>query len=105
MIPVVIIYRGLEIFFFCLSLILYGITCVVIVYQLAVLYVPYWIWRMCGDDKPFTFPDYYYQVYGDNVQSLEFEHYGYLIGAIGVCGLSGPHLLNSLRQKNHLKSD
>ncbi len=103
MIEISIIYQGLEFFFWSLSVLLWSATCVTIIYQLAVLYLPYWKWQIFGYTDRFPFPDYFYQVYGVNATSLSFEHYGYLLGAVGVCIISGPHLWNSRLGK--LKSE
>ena len=82
------IYRFLEVTFWIISVILVGLTVGAISYQLVTLFVPYWFSR-----GPFTFPHYFYRVYGDKVSELCSEHYGYLISAILVSAGSGYQLL------------
>lgn len=82
---VVKFFFGLEIISWILTTILTLVTVGFTIYQLSVLYVPYWAHLL--NDAPgtqFEFPEYFYRVYGDNVSSLNYEHYGYLLAAAGM---------------------
>ena len=76
------VYRVLEIVFWFISSVICTLLWTDIFYQLAVLYIPYFL------SSKFEFPAYFYRVYGDDVRSLQLEHYGYLMAAllIGVVG-------------------
>jgi hypothetical protein len=82
------VYRILENFFWGISVILCGSLVCALAYQLTVLYVPYWTGNR-------NFPDYFYRVYGDDVSSLAFEHYGYLISGLVVAGVCCAHLVRN----------
>ena len=88
------LFRGLEIFFWILSTVLAVTACVFIVYQLVVLFVPFWIFAVTKKPEArFPFPDYFYRVYGDDVETLTYEHYGYLLSAIVVTTAASYHLI------------
>eukprot|EP00929_Paragymnodinium_shiwhaense_P001147 TRINITY_DN101374_c0_g1_i1.p1 TRINITY_DN101374_c0_g1~~TRINITY_DN101374_c0_g1_i1.p1 ORF type:complete len:145 (+),score=25.80 TRINITY_DN101374_c0_g1_i1:88-522(+) len=49
-------------------------------YQLQALYVPYLLAKLNGDAS-YRFPEYFYRVWGNDIQDLTSEHWGYL----GAC--------------------
>lgn len=93
------VYRVLEIGFWGISGILCALLWVNIAYQLSVLYVPYW-WS----SSHFRFPEYFYRVYGEGVETLQFEHYGYLLAALVVGGIGTRHLYANHPWHSALKS-
>ncbi|KAF4664729.1 hypothetical protein FOZ61_000568 [Perkinsus olseni] len=52
-------------------------------YQIKALYGPYVMARLTGDST-YRFPEYMYRVYGDDIDGLALEHWGYLASAITV---------------------
>ena len=92
--PLVIqLFRMIEIVFYLLSAALTAASLVMIAYQLGVLFVPYWMHCLAGRTTEYQFPQYFYRVYGDDVGSLTYEHYGYLISAVVVTALVSKNVL------------
>ena len=71
-----------EVISWLLTVALSSLLVLFIIYQLSVLYVPYWF----GNST--SFPDYFYRVYGDDIETLNYEHFGYLATAITVCSIT-----------------
>ena len=86
--PLKKIFRFFEILFWIISLILTVLSSIMTVYQMHALFLPYWSYRIkelfFGSSGPYTFPPYFYRVYGEEITSLNYEHYGYLISAVIV---------------------
>ena len=79
--------NGVRRFLYFVEITSWTVTCILtfasfwfIAYQLWALYVPYWKTILYTNDTH-EFPDYFYRVYGDNVTTLTYEHYGYLLSA------------------------
>lgn len=83
------LFRGLEIVFWILSCLLALTSVGLVVYQVSVLFVPFWLHILLRRDSAFSFPSYFYRVYGDDVDMLTYEHYGYLLSAVVVTGVVG----------------
>ena len=80
-------FRFLEVVFWIVSCFLLVLSLACILYQLAVLFIPFW-WSKFFSRSPFEFPHYFFRVYGDSVADLTFEHYGYLLSATAVSGIA-----------------
>jgi hypothetical protein len=94
-VPVDKVYIWLEKIFWVIASATCFLTCMHLVYQLANLYLPYWWFALTAEEGQYEFPKYFYRVYGDNVQTLQFEHYGYLLSALVVTGITAPHLVKN----------
>ncbi|KAF4668656.1 hypothetical protein FOL47_002916 [Perkinsus chesapeaki] len=70
-----------------LALALTTLTITFSAYQIKSLYGPYVVAKLTSDTS-YRFPEYMYRVYGDELESLALEHWGYLGSALGVSALS-----------------
>ena len=103
---------GVKRFFYLLEVITWLVTTLLtivslafIVYQLTVLFVPYWRHRFSqsADDR-FPFPEYFYRVYGDDVAHLNYEHYGYLVSACIVSAITSTYVVPNHPLKNRFSA-
>merc|ERR1719335_106423 len=63
-----------------------------ILYQVAVLFLPYALAKL-RNDSSYRFPEYVYRVWGQDTTDLNAEHYGYLGALVVVVGLSCAYVL------------
>ena len=87
--PVMKLFRFLEILFWILSCLLFAFSVVFILYQLSVLFIPYWWSKITRRNPSIQFPDYFFRVYGDSVTDLNFEHHSYLLTCVAVSAIAG----------------
>ena len=85
------LFAVLSLISYAIALGLFLVTIGEIVYQLATLFIPYWISRAIG--QSFHFPAYFHDVYGEDADQLSLEHYGYLLSAVGTCVCVGRFVL------------
>jgi len=91
----------IEVILWLSVVLLTSCTVAVIVYQVWALFLPYLISRGGGE-----FPHYFYRIYGENIQALLPEHYGYFGIAVGMVIVSAKYVVpNHPFQQVHSKQD
>jgi hypothetical protein len=97
------LFYCVQVISWLLSLALTIATVGFILYQLKALYVPFWLSKISGTS--FRFPEYFYRVYGDEVNNLGSEQYGYLFSACLASLMSCLFVLPEHPFKKELVSD
>ena len=95
------LFKIIEIIFWIISLLLTGLSIAMIGYQLYALFIPYWYHSIFHGNMKYSFPHYFYRVYGDDIANLNYEHYGYLISALVVTSIVATIVLPNHPWKKH----